>query len=320
MGAIPWWLMGFMQHHRLHRNDVIVRGVRANVRANMYPTFKAMLGLDEALVLTLHVGDAGPNRHVEVTCTNMAGDELALVDAELDEPVRNMWSLIRTAIESEDALITTMLPDGRMISDGNLLLAIALEASGGDSAEIVSLEHRRGESAEEVVDVGSLPEFMEASENTKKDIAKANVHSMLRSVTEGRYGQHSTADANYGFAVCIAAGLDVSCCDRTGHTCLHFPAKDGNEQVLEPLVQARADLESKNSSMGRTALHFAAINGHAEATSELLRLGANPNMRGRDGLTPLALAEHGKMEQEADRYKAKRPYDQVINNLGGDKA
>lgn len=82
---------------------------------------------EDVLVLTLHVGDAGPDRSVDVLCTNMGGDELVCVHASLDKPVHILWSLIRTALEDEHAVLSTMLHDGRMLSDGDASLAAALQ-------------------------------------------------------------------------------------------------------------------------------------------------------------------------------------------------
>ena len=59
--------------------------------------------------------------------------------------------------------------------------------------------------------------------------------------------------------------------------------------LLQQLVNAGARLEEESDNAG-TVLHFAASQNSASAVDALISLGADPNARGPDGITPLETA------------------------------
>lgn len=59
--------------------------------------------------------------------------------------------------------------------------------------------------------------------------------------------------------------------------------------LLRQLVKAGARLEEESDNAG-TVLHFAASQNSASAVEALIALGADPNARGPDGITPLETA------------------------------
>ncbi len=65
------------------------------------------------------------------------------------------------------------------------------------------------------------------------------------------------------------------------------------------LLEAGADPNIRNESMGRSPLHFAAQNYHHEMITILISYGANVNIPDANGLTPLYFAEN---EYKDDRY------------------
>lgn len=73
--------------------------------------------------------------------------------------------------------------------------------------------------------------------------------------------------------------------------------KRANLEAIEVLVMNGAEVDGKDKHL-RTALHRAAQFGHAEAVRLLLSLGAQPNTRDENGLTPYDRAEKQPEIQE----------------------
>jgi ankyrin repeat protein len=67
---------------------------------------------------------------------------------------------------------------------------------------------------------------------------------------------------------------------------LHAAAQNGNLAAAQVLVQAGADLQSRDSQ-GKTPLHLAARNGNSHIMDYLLEKGADPNARDNNKETPL---------------------------------
>lgn len=92
----------------------------------------------------------------------------------------------------------------------------------------------------------------------------------------------------------LSATVDTA----SGNSLLHYPAANGNVEVIQhllsllppspstPTVAASSILNHKNTS-GNTALHWAALNGHLEVAKALVEAGADPgvmNSAGRDAI------------------------------------
>jgi uncharacterized protein len=79
----------------------------------------------------------------------------------------------------------------------------------------------------------------------------------------------------------LAGGADVNAKEPTQQqTALMWAAAEQHPRVLQPLIEARADLEAHTKS-GFTALHFAARAGDLESVRTLLRAGVDVNIRWR---------------------------------------
>jgi hypothetical protein len=141
-------------------------------------------------------------------------------------------------------------------------------------------------------------------------------------------------------AVLIAAGADVNARDNLQDTPYLYAGAEGRLEILRLTLAAGADLKSTNR-FGGTALIPAAEKGHLENVRELLKTkievnhvnhygwtallevclkprgpvyteitrlllagGANPNLADKDGVTPLAHAEHNGNVEMAKLLKA----------------
>ena len=85
----------------------------------------------------------------------------------------------------------------------------------------------------------------------------------------------------------IDEGADVDKKDKAGWTALHYAAVANAAEVVEVLIDGRADFHAKDIGLGQTPLHYAAQFESVEAASALLKKGADVHKRDKGGLTPL---------------------------------
>ena len=99
-----------------------------------------------------------------------------------------------------------------------------------------------------------------------------------------------TSDQPEAASLLLELGSDVNRrADNSGHTALTWAAILGYSHLMDSLLQAGADTETKNKR-GRTPLMEAALRGHETTTEKLLASGADPNAKDRRGRTALAMA------------------------------
>ncbi|KAK2068754.1 hypothetical protein P8C59_003377 [Phyllachora maydis] len=77
--------------------------------------------------------------------------------------------------------------------------------------------------------------------------------------------------------------------DQRGQYALHRAAAVGAGPMVRLLLQHRSPLDAADAA-GYTALHHAVAEGHGDTAVELLKAGADPAPKNRDGHTPLQLA------------------------------
>jgi uncharacterized protein len=72
-----------------------------------------------------------------------------------------------------------------------------------------------------------------------------------------------------------------------GMTALLYAARDGRTEAVRALIEAGARIDNPGTGEKMTPLVMAIVNGHYDLAMYLLKSGANPNLAGDQGLTPL---------------------------------
>ena len=88
----------------------------------------------------------------------------------------------------------------------------------------------------------------------------------------------------------IEKGENVSQFDDYGNTALHLAAEKGLRGVCKLLLDAGADINQRNTSVGWAAVHYAAYEGHADVLRMLIAHGAVPDLQDKSGDTPETFA------------------------------
>ena len=83
----------------------------------------------------------------------------------------------------------------------------------------------------------------------------------------------------------LEKGESVSQYDEYGNTALHLAAEKGYRGVCKVLLDAGADVNQSNVSVGWTGLHYAAYEGHVDVLRMLLAHGAVPDIQDKSGDT-----------------------------------
>jgi len=75
-----------------------------------------------------------------------------------------------------------------------------------------------------------------------------------------------------------------------GMSALHFAARQGELEAAKALLEAKADIDQRAEGDMSTPLLVATINGQFDLAKYLVEHGANPNLAGHNGATPLYAA------------------------------
>lgn len=91
-------------------------------------------------------------------------------------------------------------------------------------------------------------------------------------------------------------GANPSPRNDRGFTPLHISSMDGDFEIVQSLLDARADIEAVDLAFGATPIHMAAHCGSVKVLMWLLRNGARIDARAKSGETPLYMAAyHGQV-------------------------
>ena len=92
-------------------------------------------------------------------------------------------------------------------------------------------------------------------------------------------------------------GFDINLPDlERRKPALHKFSQEGNAKVVEALIEAGANVNTKDAD-GSSPLHESAREGHVEVVGALVRAGADVNPKDKNGIIPLqCCAEHGQSD------------------------
>jgi ankyrin repeat protein len=90
----------------------------------------------------------------------------------------------------------------------------------------------------------------------------------------------------------LDSGASVDALNVYGETALHYAAKSGNQEMVELLLQHKADPNIQSVSAKVSPLHEACLFGHPDTIIMLVKHGANPYLMNDKGLGALALCKN----------------------------
>ena len=171
-----------------------------------------------------------------------------------------------------------------------LLLAASLSSTSTKKSEFSSFFARGFTQCSGEVERGaSSPSSREASASTRKTCPPLAVVDVMDDL--GKRPLHIAANHNHAqvVEVLLRAGADVNSRDKRGGTPLFYAAREDSAEAVIALLKAGALPDIKNSS-GYSALHVAVLKPAGVIVKALITAGASPGIGGEKGPTPLHVA------------------------------
>lgn len=129
------------------------------------------------------------------------------------------------------------------------------------------------------------------TDQDKKGSLKSGMQSTLTFVI--------TRDQEEIVDLLLKQGCDIEAQDPTYFSPLSTAAHCGALKSLKLLIARGADLDARDEDYHRTALMFSIDRHNLEITKELVKSGANPFLKDKDGNTALSIAKHCNATQIA---------------------
>jgi len=126
-------------------------------------------------------------------------------------------------------------------------------------------------------------------------LARGNKFTKLTVEEQRKYKMVLFDAAQYGHSEVVKslleAGAEVDSKDsHYRRTLLSWAAEEGHSEVVKSLLEAKAEVDAKDNRYGRTPLSWAAMNGHSEVVKSLLEAQAEVDAKDEYGRTPLSWA------------------------------
>ena len=219
------------------------------------------------------------DRQADVNATNAAGQTPVLL------------ALLRDQTESAVALLQRGADLNRSDTNGDTALHLAFRKPIANNAASEWHAEFQRLAATNLVPAGTTFSAWLRATNT---LAALENELALRRQKTGPVNNSSVQVSPEPWKFILAAGADARATNRLGQTPLHVLATQTgfyDSTHLSRLEVAVAELVRRGTRLdtadlaGRTALHEAAVRGRGPIVEALLRHGADPNARTRDGLT-----------------------------------
>ena len=120
-------------------------------------------------------------------------------------------------------------------------------------------------------------------------------------------GADVNLNENPTFAGLSALNIELSTrIYASGRTAVYFAAKyNKNPKIITALINAGADINTRDSKFKRTPLHLAALwNENPEVVMVLLNAGADGKIKDRDGITAFRIARKNRAVKKSPAYQA----------------
>lgn len=127
---------------------------------------------------------------------------------------------------------------------------------------------------------GNLEEVTRLAKDHPQLLSYSNDDGTTPLHVAAREGQQAVVDA------LVQAGIDINVKNKHGETPLHVAAEHGKENVVEGLLASKAKVDARDIN-GHTPFHHAASSGQKRISDALIAAGADINARDKQGRTML---------------------------------
>ena len=129
----------------------------------------------------------------------------------------------------------------------------------------------------------SLTKEVNSEYYQKANLLYSNMANIIASISQSKYTQNVIPEL-------IKRGISVDTKDKRNITALGLVVQAGSLYGLQTLIKHGANVNAQQGSSGWTPLMFAVYHGHKDIVKELVRLGADVNIKSNDGITAHKIA------------------------------